>query len=414
MTHDASDDRTRRSRRVAIIGAGPGGICTACRSSTGGHDDFVILEQAPGVGGTWFHNRYPGAECDIPSHLYSFSFAPKPDWSRPYGDQPEIQAYLEDVVDRFGLRPHLRLDTRRAAGPLGRRPRGVARHHRGDGEELEVDVVVERDRDVRRARWPDDPRPRPVPRGRCSTPRAGTDDHDLAGERVAVIGSAAQRGAAHPRDRADWSAQLTVFQRIAELGAARRTTTPYSEEQLRAFRTRSRRGRRRRATRSSTASSPTSRSPTPNARRWPSSRRSQNIAVVEDPEVRGRLTPDTRSDASGRWSRTSTTPRSTCRNVELVTDADHRVTEHGIVTADGVRATVDTIILATGFATTKFLAALDVTGRDGVDIDDAWADGAQAYLGITTTGLPEPVHALRPEHQQRVDHLHDRVPGRRT
>ena len=116
MAHDVSDDRQRRSRRVAIIGAGPGGICTggvAC--SPAGHDDFVILEKAPGIGGTWFHNRYPGAECDIKSHLYSFSFAPNPAWSRRYARQPEIKAYLEDVVDRFGLAPHIRLEH---AGPL--------------------------------------------------------------------------------------------------------------------------------------------------------------------------------------------------------------------------------------------------------------------------------------------------------
>ena len=128
MTHDASDDRTRRSRRVAIIGAGPGGICTAVSLLARGHDDFVILEQAPGIGGTWFHNRYPGAECDIKSHLYSFSFAPNPAWSRRYARQPEIKAYLEDVVDRFGVRPHIRLEHAGPLAALGRRPRGVARH----------------------------------------------------------------------------------------------------------------------------------------------------------------------------------------------------------------------------------------------------------------------------------------------
>jgi len=111
MAHDASDDRTRRSRRVAIIGAGPGGIATAVSLLVRGHDDFVILEKAPGIGGTWFHNRYPGAECDIKSHLYSFSFAPNPAWSRRYARQPEIKAYLEDVVDRFGVREHIRLST---------------------------------------------------------------------------------------------------------------------------------------------------------------------------------------------------------------------------------------------------------------------------------------------------------------
>src|SRR4051795_4826359 len=111
MAHDASDPQPGRSRRVAIIGAGPGGICTGVRLLERGHDDFVILEKAPGVGGTWWHNRYPGAECDIKSHLYSFSFAPNAAWSRSYARQPEIKTYLEECVRRFGLEPHLRLGT---------------------------------------------------------------------------------------------------------------------------------------------------------------------------------------------------------------------------------------------------------------------------------------------------------------
>src|SRR5450755_2043019 len=111
MGHAGSRSRSGRSRRVAIIGAGPGGICTGVRLLETGHRDFVILEKAAGVGGTWWHNRYPGAECDVKSHLYSFSFAPNPAWSRPYARQPEIKAYLEACVERFGLARHLRLNT---------------------------------------------------------------------------------------------------------------------------------------------------------------------------------------------------------------------------------------------------------------------------------------------------------------
>ncbi len=135
MAHDASDDRQRRSRRVAIIGAGPGGIATAVSLLARGHDDFVILEKAPGIGGTWFHNRYPGAECDIKSHLYSFSFAPNPAWSRRYARQPEIKSYLEDVVDRFGIAPHIRLSTPVHRMELGRRRGGVA----PDGRRRRID-----------------------------------------------------------------------------------------------------------------------------------------------------------------------------------------------------------------------------------------------------------------------------------
>ena len=101
----------RGHHRVVVIGAGPGGICTAVQLQRAGIEDFVVLEAAEGVGGTWRRNRYPGLACDIPSHLYSFSFAPKADWSRPYARQPEILEYLEQVVSEHSLRPHFRFDT---------------------------------------------------------------------------------------------------------------------------------------------------------------------------------------------------------------------------------------------------------------------------------------------------------------
>src|SRR3979409_27972 len=141
MGHDASRSPSGRLRRVAIIGAGPGGICTGVQLLEAGHRDFVILEKAPGVGGTWWHNRYPGAECDVKSHLYSFSFAPNPAWSRPYARQPEIRAYLEECVQTFGLEPYLRLGTEVRAARWDE-DRARWRRPRGRDDEIEADVVV--------------------------------------------------------------------------------------------------------------------------------------------------------------------------------------------------------------------------------------------------------------------------------
>ena len=193
MAHDASDARPRRSRRVAIIGAGPGGICTGVALLARGHDDFVILEQAPGIGGTWFHNRYPGAECDIKSHLYSFSFAPNPAWSRRYARQPEIKAYLEDVVDRFDLRPHLRLST-----PVRsmRWDDDEAVWHITVGDGDGNDEIVDADVVVSAIGMFGEPVEPDVPgldrfQGTMFHSADWADDHDLTGERVAVIGSAA-------------------------------------------------------------------------------------------------------------------------------------------------------------------------------------------------------------------------------
>ena len=100
---------SRRDLRIAIIGAGPGGLCMGKRLLDEGFDDFVILERANEVGGTWARNRYPGCECDVPSALYSFSFEFKVDWSKPYGTQPEILAYMNSIADKYRLRPHTRL-----------------------------------------------------------------------------------------------------------------------------------------------------------------------------------------------------------------------------------------------------------------------------------------------------------------
>ena len=193
MAHDASDARPRHSRRVAIIGAGPGGICTGVSLLARGHDDFVILEQAPGIGGTWFHNRYPGAECDIKSHLYSFSFAPNPAWSRRYARQPEIKAYLEDVVDRFGLRPHLRLSTP-VRSMRWDDDESVWHITVGDGEGndeiVDADIVVSA---IGMFGKPVAPEVPGLDRFQGTTFHSAdwVDDHDLTGERVAVIGSAA-------------------------------------------------------------------------------------------------------------------------------------------------------------------------------------------------------------------------------
>jgi cation diffusion facilitator CzcD-associated flavoprotein CzcO len=117
-------------RRIVIIGAGPGGRCMTIKLREAGIRDFVILEEASGLGGTWYHNRYPGLCCDIPSYLYSFSFEPKRDWSRPYPPQPEILAYLEDVAAKYEIVPHnLESGT---LGRVGRVAREAEQHARGD------------------------------------------------------------------------------------------------------------------------------------------------------------------------------------------------------------------------------------------------------------------------------------------
>jgi len=383
MAHDASDDQPRRSRRVAIIGAGPGGICTGVSLLTRGHDDFVILEQAPGIGGTWFHNRYPGAECDIKSHLYSFSFAPNPAWSRRYARQPEMKSYLEDVVDRFGLRPHLRPGT-----PVRslRWDDDAAVWHLtvGDGEAVDAEIVVSA---IGMFGEPVAPDVAGLDRfeGTMFHSAQWDDDHDLTRERVAVIGSAASAVQLIP-EIAPVVSSLTVYQRSANW-VSPKDDDPYTEDDLATFAADLDQVRAARDEIFTTID--------PNLTFADTDRRAlyeqygrRNIELVEDPVLRERLTPAVPYGCKRPLASNLYYPTFNLPHVELVTDPITEVTEHGVVSADGRTREFDTIILATGFTTTKFLAALDVVGRDGVDIDDAWADGPQAYLGITTSGFP--------------------------
>ena len=386
MAHDASDARPRRSRRVAIIGAGPGGICTGVSLLARGHDDFVILEQAPGIGGTWFHNRYPGAECDIKSHLYSFSFAPNPAWSRRYARQPEIKAYLEDVVDRFGLARTCASPPRcaRCAGTTTRRcgtsPSATARVRARRRRRRE------RDRHVRRAGRARRPGPRPVRGHDVPLRRLGRRPRP---HRRARRGhrQRRERGAAHPRDRADRRRRSTVYQRSANW-VSPKEDDPYTEEELAAF-----------------AADPDALQASrdeifttidPNLTFADAERR----ALAES--VRPRATSSwsrttrcarssrrtCRSGASDRWRRTSTTPRSTCRTSSWSPTRSPRSpsTASSPPTARRARSTRSSSPPASPPRSSSPRSTS--TGRNGVDIDDAWSDGPQAYLGITTTGFP--------------------------
>src|SRR6188472_1986769 len=127
--------------RLAVIGAGPGGICTAIKLLEAGIDDFVVLEQGSRVGGTWYHNRYPGAECDVMSHLYSYSFEPNPEWSQRYARQPEILDYLERCAEKYGVLPHVSLGTR-VEDASWDEDSGTWTVHTGSGRTLVVDILV--------------------------------------------------------------------------------------------------------------------------------------------------------------------------------------------------------------------------------------------------------------------------------
>ncbi len=380
---DGSNGGSKRSRRVVIVGAGPGGLCMGYKLLEAGFEDFLILDKAEGVGGTWRHNQYPGAACDVPSLLYSYSFAMKKDWSRPYAAQPEILAYLETCATRFGLEPHLRLGT------------GVRSAHWDDecmvwrvitdaGDELVADVVVSGMGMFNGLNWPDIPGLDTFG-GTVFHSARWDHDHDLTGEAVAVIGSAASAVQFVP-EIAPRTGSLHVFQRSPQW-VLPKDDSPFSDEELAAFRADPMAARLRRWEIWRTLDGFITFS-NPDALRAAEEAGLVNLSVIEDPEVRAKLTPSTPFGCQRPLISSVYYPTYNRPNVELVTEPIAKVTADAIVTVDGTERAVDTIILATGFRTTKYASAIEITGRGGRSLSDAWADGPQAYLGITTSGFP--------------------------
>ena len=373
----------RDQRRIVIIGAGSGGICAGIRLKNAGYTNFTILEKADGVGGTWYHNRYPGCACDVQAHLYSFSFELKRDWTRPYANQPEILAYMQHCVDKYGLMPHIRLSTA-VSSAYWDEECTLWRVITDRGEEIEADVVISALGMFNELSFPEI-------EGLDSF--AGTKfhsaqwdhAHDLTGDRIGVIGTAASAVQFLPHVAAQ-AGQLYVFQRNANW-VTPKVDDPFTPEQLERFRTDPVAARQyrwdvwRRVEGVITFSDPA-------IRRASEEAGLKNLEVVRDPEVRRKLTPTVPWGCHRPLSSNDYYPIFNEQNVELVTEPIVRITTTGVVTADGVTRELDTLILGTGFKPTKYLSVINVVGRRNESIVDAWNGGAQAYLGMTTAGFP--------------------------
>ena len=375
-----------RLPKVAILGAGFGGLCAAIRLQQAGLDDFTIYEKSDGVGGTWRDNSYPGAGCDVPSHLYSFSFASERGWSRKFARQPEILDYIERVTDRFRLRPHIRFET----------PVTAMRWSDDDltwtltledGSTEVVDVVISGLGQLNRPAFPDIPG-RDEFAGTTFHSARWDHDHDLTGERVAVIGNGASAVQFIPEIQREAS-ELLVFQRSANWIMPRKDRAFTDDERRRfqsipgwqklyrsyiywTFETRFF------ALKEGSKAGPIAAKIT----------KDYLEHEIADPELRAKLTPDypvgcKRILISDDFYQALAQP-----NVEVITDRIERITADAVVTTDGVEHPVDTIIYGTGFRSTEFLAPLEVVGRKGFDLRDAWADGAEAYEGIAVSGFP--------------------------
>ena len=370
--------------RIAIIGSGFSGIGAAVRLLKDGERDLVVFERSDDVGGVWRDNTYPGAACDVPSHLYSFSWAPDGRWSRRFAVQPEIHAYLQRIAREHGVLPYVRLRTEVLAARW-ETDRWLL--ELSDGSRHEADLVIAACGQLSRPSRPDLSGLGDFA-GHTFHSAEWDHEHDLTGRRVAVIGTGASAIQFVP-EIAKRVAALTVFQRSAPYvirkpdrayGAVTKALLARAPVTLAADRLRTYVACELRSLGFNTEP----RLMGPLQARFLRRLRKQ----VADPELRARLTPTDPIGCKRILQSNDWYPALQQPHVELVSDTVTRVVPEGVVTADGRLHEVDTIVLGTGFAATELLLPMQVTGRDGLTLAQAWRDGAEAHLGTTVAGFP--------------------------
>lgn len=382
---DMKRSQGSRPVRVAIIGAGFGGLAAAVKLRQQTTASFTIFEQADGVGGTWWVNRYPGCEVDVHSHAYSFSFL-KYEWLRTHATQPELQAYAEHVTDLFGLRDHLRLRTRVTQLTWDEDGQGyVLTTERG--EHLEFDAVICALGLLSIPRYPDWPGLETF-RGACFHTSRWDSALDLTGKTVAIVGTGSTAVQIAP----------AIAPRVRQLRVYQRQPGWIEPKHERAFTPRERWIYRnvplaQRLSRARIFAKSVSRFAGLDVA-GPQQGKMRELCTrfiheaITDPATRAAVTPDYPWGCKRPVVASTFYPALNRPNVELVPHEVTRVTENGIVDETGAERPADVLILSTGFQPTNFLASVEVKGRDGLSVHDVWSQRPTAFLGITVAGFP--------------------------
>ena len=376
---------TAESFRVVVLGAGMSGLCMGIKLRQQGITDFVILEKASGVGGTWRENTYPGIACDVPSHVYSFSFELNPEWTHAFSGGAEIRAYCEHCVDKYGLAPHLRFDAEVTDAEFRNDRWWVTTR---DGRQIVGDMLVS---GLGGLHVPNrvDLTGMNTFEGCAFHTAEWNHAHDLSGRRVAMIGTGASAAQVLPNIARD-VASVTVFQRSAAW------VFPRMAQDI---------PERRRAL----------------YRRWPLvmrayrvwlwllmdvvgvlslrrgswfNRRIEKVALdflersVNDPATRAKLTPSYAAGCKRRCIADDYLETYNRDNVHLVTDGIARVEANGIRDTTGRLHEVDTVIEATGFRPFDITEYVNIRGRDGRELRDAFAARVESFRSVMVPGFP--------------------------
>jgi cation diffusion facilitator CzcD-associated flavoprotein CzcO len=373
------------SPTIAIIGAGLGGIAAAVRLKRAGITSFTIFEKSAGPGGTWWDNTYPGAECDIEIAFYAYSFMPH-DWPRTHASQPEIQAYIQAVIERFDLTPHLRFDTGIASAVWD------DQHHfytltAADGAVMQFDAVVAALGLLNVPRYPEW-----TGLERFAGPKFHTarweHQHDLHGKHVAVVGNGSSAAQVVPAI-APVAGHVSMFAREPAY-VMYKGNRPLTDDERRRRRTTFGRLLERarvfwRIERAMSVRNPRSAMQRNTREAFVSYR---DRVLAGRPDLRALMSPEYAFACKRPIASSDLLPALTRDNVTLVPRSVEAVSERGLIDNDGVEHPVDVIVMATGFQPWNFLASLKVIGRGGREIHGVWGDQPEAFLGIQVAGFP--------------------------
>ena len=382
MSQQTLPERTR----TLVVGAGFAGLGTAIKLDEAGRTDFVVVDKGDSVGGTWRDNTYPGAACDVPSQLYSFSFAPNPNWSRSFSPQPEIHAYLQDVAQQAGVldRFHFGTEVQDAVWDEADQAWTVTT----TAGTIVADVVISGSGGLSE---PKNPQIKGIDdfAGEIFHTARWNHDVDLTDKRVAIIGTGASAIQVIP-EIAQKVAHLDVYQRTAPWVMPRHDRSYTAIERLgfrfvpglqKLYRTAIYWGRETYVpafTWQPKILAPVQGMAEANIRKG-----------ISDPELRAKVTPDFQIGCKRILISNTYYPALDRDNVDLVTDGIVEITPTGVVTADGTEREIDCLIVATGFYTTDQPIAHHIKGREGRTLGDVWSEhGMASYKGTTTAGFP--------------------------
>jgi cation diffusion facilitator CzcD-associated flavoprotein CzcO len=380
--------------QIGIVGTGFAGLGMAIRLKQAGIHDFVVMEKGDDVGGTWRENFYPGAACDVQSHLYSFSFAPNPNWSRQFAPQEEILQYLRDCADKFGIMPHIKFNSGIAEGRWDEQA-GLWRGLTTSGDSFEARVVVTGCGAFNKPVLPNIPGIESF-QGELLHTAKWKRGVDLKGKRIAVIGTGASAIQVVP-EMAKVASKMTLFQRTPAW-IMPKPNPEYTATQKRRFASqpftqkleRSKIYAQNELFATAFVVNPKLMS------QGEKFARSYLAAKVKDPVLREKLTPKYAVGCKRILLSSEYYPALTRDNVEVVTDGIKEVRAHSVVTRDGREHELDALVCATGFQVSENVAPFQIYGRNGLELNEAWTEGAEAYKGTTVKGYPNAFILLGP------------------